>query len=625
MKRLLPILLCLLLLWGCAAPVAEPAIPTEVPPSIPPATTEEPGLHDPQCGVEVLTAGALKAYPLNRVDSLGIRRFGADLLLFSSSGLHKISTSPMQITEEKLTNFILAPSDAAVQVGQNGVAYFDDSARQLVFLDTRLREVRRMDLPKALTGYPALSADRKNLYYFTSDALRALNLETGLDRLVKQMSFQSQMVEKLHCDDQVLEYSCMDSDGNWLQAFVDVTTGGLLYETPGWVTLHTEGSRYFATTSDGSYTEKLTGISDSDVMMFYIPHLDVTVFPILEHNAVVTLAEARDVWILDYYDLSDGSRPYSLTLPDGWIPRSIIADVTPESLWMLFSDPLDGEDVLCRWDLAESAIEDDTVYVGIRRTAENPDEYGLSQCREIASDISSNYGVQVLLWQDALEIQPWDYYMSGEYQVLPIRDALSDLETVLSHFPEGFWKEAASRMGDGTLRIGLVRGIHGVSDTGALDSAAGVQFWEEETGNAYLCVRIGYELEQTLYHELFHVLESRVYSTCSIYDSWNKLNPQDFTYDYNYFDYLTRDDTVLISGDTQAFIDYYSMSFPKEDRARIMEYASMPGNEDYFRSDIMQQKLRTLCLGIREAYGLTTVAEPFLWEQYLDTPIHANG
>jgi hypothetical protein len=63
------------------------------------------------------------------------------------------------------------------------------------------------------------------------------------------------------------------------------------------------------------------------------------------------------------------------------------------------------------------------------------------------------------------------------------------------------------------------------------------------------------------------------------------------------------------------------MSFPKEDRARIMEYASTPDNESYFATVTMQKKLKQLCLGIRKAFGLQKCTEEFLWEQYLDTPI----
>jgi len=43
----------------------------------------------------------------------------------------------------------------------------------------------------------------------------------------------------------------------------------------------------------------------------------------------------------------------------------------------------------------------------------------------------------------------------------------------------------------------------------------------------------------------------------------------------------------------------------------------LPGNEALFQSDAMQRKLKALCDGIREAYGLRESPETFLWEQYL--------
>ena len=63
------------------------------------------------------------------------------------------------------------------------------------------------------------------------------------------------------------------------------------------------------------------------------------------------------------------------------------------------------------------------------------------------------------------------------------------------------------------------------------------------------------------------------------------------------------------------------MSFPKEDRARILEYAMTPGHEALFQATQMQAKLSQLCQGIREAYGLKKAEETFLWEQYLQTPL----
>ena len=128
--------------------------------------------------------------------------------------------------------------------------------------------------------------------------------------------------------------------------------------------------------------------------------------------------------------------------------------------------------------------------------------------------------------------------------------------------------------------------------------------------------------EKAFYHEIFHVLETRVLSRSIAYYRWDELNPKGFRYDNDYIANQSRDGSAYISDDTtRAFIDVYSMSFAKEDRARVFEYACMEGNGDYFRSATMQKKLRTLCQGIREAYELETSTEIFLWEQYLESPL----
>ena len=55
---------------------------------------------------------------------------------------------------------------------------------------------------------------------------------------------------------------------------------------------------------------------------------------------------------------------------------------------------------------------------------------------------------------------------------------------------------------------------------------------------------------------------------------------------------------------------------------RIMEYAVEEGFAASFESEIMQKKLRTLCLGIRQAFDLQDSPEIFPWEQYLKTPLN---
>ena len=202
MKQLLMLILCLLLLCGCGAPTDSGTTPTADTPLPTEAPTEPIGLYDPGSELEARTGGAVKGYPLNRVDTQCLIPFGNDLLLLSGlqqTTLTKLSGENLHIAASITLDCLLSPENPSIQASEKGITYFDPRENDLVFLDIGLKEVRRVDIPETVTGQPALSADRKQLYYFTADALRSIDLDSGIDRLVRQMAFQHQFVNRLHC------------------------------------------------------------------------------------------------------------------------------------------------------------------------------------------------------------------------------------------------------------------------------------------------------------------------------------------------------------------------------------------------------------------------------------------
>ncbi len=627
MKRLFLVCLCLLLLCGCGTPVEPTAPATEQAPTATEAPTEPAGLYEPGSWLETATGGALKLYPLDSLDTQSVAAFGPDLLLLQttdSTTLTKLSGANLAVSASVTLDCCIYLEDPAVQISEKGVTYYDADRSELVFLDVNLKEVNRVQAPEGILGTPALAQDRKTLYYLTDTALRVLDLESGIDRLLKEMHFYNQTLAGLHFDGSMIECSVSDEFSDWRQLYLNAATGELLYETLDYLTLYTGGGRYFATHMDGIYPEKLTGTMESTVRVLLSPDPNANAFPVLDRGGVVTSSQVDGTVVFDYYELYDGIRPYSLQLPVDCYPWCFTAVPDENCLWFLWYDEERSSDILTRWDLEKSRIADDTVYIGARRTLDDPDQYGLEDCAAYAAQLSQKYGVQILTWTDATAFQPWDYTLEAEHQVTVLAEALNTLDTALSHFPPGFFEKSTSEMGDGVLRIGLVRGIYGLEDAGTLETAAGLQYWDDDF-NAHISLQVGNEMEQNLYHELFHVLESRILSRSQAFDTWDALNPAGFQYDYEYTSYNDRVDYSLLEDDTRAFIDFYAMTYPKEDRARIMEYAMMAGNAGYFSSEIMQAKLLAICTGIREAYGLESAAESFLWEQYLNEPIHAYG
>ena len=509
----------------------------------------------------------------------------------------------------------------ALLVSEKGITYCDSTRHSLVFLDTSLKEVRRISLPEQMLGEPCISHDRNILYYVTEDALRFIDLESGLDKLLRQMGDTACTLVGLHCDDTILE--CVTTSRDEAHTlFIDTKTGATLLDREGDDALWTLENRYFTTNWDGAYREVLTGISGQEPACMALPDPDAAIFPILNRDGLVTIT-ASDAPVIDYYDLTTGMRTASATLDQVRDPRSIQASAQEDCIWFLAGDPESGSDLLCRWDLLKSPVEDPDIYRSVRRNVEQPDTAGLESCRQTAEALSEKHDVELLVWQDAVAFQPWDYSLIPEYQVPLLQRNLQILDRALSAFPEGFLKKAASGTGSGKIRICLVRRILGNGNMdGTLKEAAGLQYWDRNA-NPYLCLAVRQEnLFRNAWLEMSHIFDSRVLTVCRAYDSWNSLNPAGFQYNYAAVTDLPIEGRRWTVGPNRAFLDLYSMTYPREDRARIMEFAVEEGFAASFESEIMQKKLRTLCLGIRQAFDLQDSPEIFPWEQYLKTPLN---
>lgn len=624
MKRLIAVLLLTLLLCGCGGQASDPTLPPSTDPAPAAAPTEPAGLYDPGHSLEEATGGALQAFPLKQDDAWGIIPMGDGLLLFSgqeNTTLTRLSGATLYETASAALSCFVSPASPTFQISDKGITYYDSDAQELVFLDTELKEVSRFSLPEGIQGEPALSGDRKLLYYCRADSLRCLDLETGIDRLLKEMTFPDQYIVSLHCGDTVLECGVRHEGGSVYELYISTQTGELLYESMESIDLWTQDDLYLAAAHDGVCREILVGSAHFGPSALETGVYEVTPVPVLELGGgiLITADAEQNETLLNYYDLHTGKRTASLTLP-GTAQLTDFSAGPDGRIWFLRHDEQERAGVICCWDTSRSAVSDDTVYLTPRRTADAPDLDGLEQCAEEAERLSEKHGVQIHVWQEAAAIQPWDYTLVPEYQVSLILHDLKLLDEALSLYPEGFFAEAASGSSSETLHLCLVRSILGNADSGVLDSANGLQFWDDRP-DAYICVTPGADMVQALHHELFHIIDSRVLSTCSAYDNWNELNPDGFSYDFDYIINLSRTEDELVSGETRAFIDAYSMSYPKEDRARMMEYAIGAGNSSYFESETMQRKLRQLCLGIREAFGLGKETAVYPWEQYLKEPL----
>ncbi len=618
MKRLIPIFLGLLLLCGCAAQPQPTTVPT-VPTTEYVEPTEPAGSYLPDSQIELATGGAVRLYPVTEESPYAMAVRGSDVLLFSGLD-HTVLTlmtgeNLYTVARTELDVYIY-PEDPSFCFSEHGITYYD-RAGSIVFLDEDLKEVSRKQTPEAMTESPILSHDRTKLYYCTADALRMLDLETGIDRLVKEMSFPSQWLERLLMNDSVLWCTVGDEDGQ-TALFLSAETGELLYQRSSDIAVSTGGENYFAQTMEGMLPLNLFGRAGEDPQVLNPRDPFASVWYLADTNHTVCIGESQDGLHLDYMDLESGLCTASLTLSDMEHPMSVEGTAGTGLVYLLTCDA-EGNPHLLRWDTSLSLTGDETVYTGQRFTLENPDENGLALCEDRAYGLSQSYGVEILVGMDAVANEPWDFELYPEHQVPVIQQMLDQLEQLLQSYPDGFFTTLAEKTTQTPVRICLVRAMYGSPESGSLDTANGIQFWQEDA--AYVAMAPGSLFSQTFYHEMFHVIETCVYGHSNAYDDWNKLNPDGFEYDYDYIANQDREAEAYLVSETRSFIDTYSMSYPKEDRARIMEYAATEGNESYFLSDTMQKKLTALCTGIREAFDLREYPNVLPWEQYLEKPL----
>lgn len=609
MKRWLGVLLLLTLLSGCAD--TSPQDPTQATqaqtqPATQPPT--DPGLYDPENVIESQTACAVKAYTPDLSGCTGIMTMGEDLLLFEKDRL-------TLLTGEHLTEFtsveisgLPMPDSGLVQVRPDGVAYYDKTAKSVVFLTSNLRENIRLHLPEDIRSGAWLAPDWATVYYCTDSDIRVLDMKTGVSRLLKEQGAAKHTITGILLEGTALRCNVQLADGTVKTVLISTETGELLHEGAYLSSMVTWDDRYFLQQEESIVPELIFGDTQSEPKVIWPTGYGETHWVLPERNSIVTLQTEQGAARLDCYSLDSGLRTGSVRL-EGLEQISSVAGTAGGTVW------LRSGDTLYRWQPEKSPTEDAAIYTMHRYTREQPDEVGLSVAQKTAKTLEKRYQVELLLWNEAQTVVPWDYSFETEYLPRAYEKAFTILDSVMQNFPESFFTQAAERSVNGKLTIVLVRGIYGAAEKGTLASAGGIQYWLDE--NMYIALSLGQELERYFYHEMGHVIDTRVLSTSTAFYEWEKLNPPGFQYDNDYIANQNRQDEQYLRSADRWFIDMYSMSFAIEDRSRILEYASLPGNEAYFTSATMQAKLQRVCTGIRQAFGLEGDSRSFVWEQYL--------
>ena len=240
------------------------------------------------------------------------------------------------------------------------------------------------------------------------------------------------------------------------------------------------------------------------------------------------------------------------------------------------------------------------------------------QLFERADALSDRFGVDIRIPEQS-EINNANYDIYALDDMTFLRSALDALEEAMSLYPKDFFHQLTFGSMQ-TLRIELVGNI--TVKKGMEDSVGAADAFVQNMGSYLTIVINGYFVNTTkLFHEFAHVIDRRLEWDAknrqdALFDEvkWVSLQPKGFVYAWHYGEVPENIRSYL---DTGYFAYEYSLTYPTEDRATMMELA-MANNKNAFASGSgLRAKLQYYADCIRDAFDTTGWPEVAPWEQAL--------
>ena len=576
MKRLFPLILAILLFAGCGK---DPAMETTEP--LQTETTEDPRGDLPD-GVALdpeYTQAGVTRYDLNVWEIGSFREvcpYENGVALLEASGvLWMMDPVSGMVTGSYPDVFSVIGS------GANGFACAQSDTTLLTYT-YGISQGISWKLPGDIQGQPVVDMQEKNIYYCTPGKVFALDMSTGLTRLLREHKY-----EELHP---------VQAGGNVLlltagedKIVISTEDGRTLYDDRTMGVVAAYGDKLLVSGTESGVEMNLLRTADQVLWALDADLSSAIVMPGMEG---LLIRQDSDFCC---YSLKDGSLISQITLS----VREPHITALGSLVWIL------DDNILYCWDL--TAQTELTARESIRvsyYTDENPDREGLEQCRTRARSLEEQYGLSIHIWDEICGDGPVS--VEREYRVDVINTLLDRLEAVLPLMPEGF---IADTVQNGSFCVDLVKTVQ--------DGQPFAQFWHN--GDCHVAVTLSADMQEAFLTGLGWAVDTHILGNSRDLEYWNDENPQGFAYDYDYTLASQRDDTY-VTGENRYFTDKRAMAFPTEDRARVFYYAILPGNEEMFQSPALQEKLIMVCEGIREAYGLKKYESILPWEQYLEEP-----
>lgn len=600
MKRF-AVLLIVLLLGGCAVQTDSSVPEVIVPPE------SDTGLYDPHSEAETESRGALRRYNFGSLSCSAITAAWDGLLLFSETPEGTVLTWLTGVdgvpVHHMTLPFSLSPEDPSLQVTEQGFSCYDLQQRRIVLIRPTLEIEAQFEVPEDLVGSPILSRDGSQLCYTTDSQVRVLDRNTGISRLIYRFDDAELMLTALLDQEQILQCQAGETT-----LFLCTQSGTILQRVSSSACVTITQTGFYAKLTQGSTPLLVFGSNPEAVQTLTFPQSGTVGYFLPEIGCALGVRESHTGNTLSLYHLASGERRASLSL--GSIVPDCFVCAFDGSIWFLGFQ--DGTQALYRWDPEKSQVQDNRVYTSPYQSHQSQNPQHLEACNTLAQQLQSSHGIEICLYSRGMELPVGSYRLEQEHQAAVLQRELGQLEIFLGSFPEGVLQALAERFGGVT--ICLVRSFD--PGPGAPpDGFCSALYWDGYHPYIFLCSEA--DSQKVLAHTLCHLMDTVVINSSSAYDTWNQLNPTGFQYDCDYTANANRNSTAYLMDSNRFFVDMFSMSFPKEDRARIMEFAMAEGNAALFQGKALQNKLSRICTGIREAFGLKKHPAPLPWEQYL--------
>ena len=353
----------------------------------------------------------------------------------------------------------------------------------------------------------------------------------------------------------------------------------------------------------------------------------------LEEKTMATFVKNSDELLVTKM-LDDGSMDFYIYHPDGTFYSKMNLPGGAEGYWeslvwfeslggyLLTNIEAPGLDKLYFWDVSVPTEGENIRLTEFKNEVQTGDAVPEDLYKK-AQMIGDKYGVTIKIAEQC-DTDYEDYTVEQNLNADKISRGLDIIDLSLSSYPEGF----IDQLYFGYFReieMNLMGNIYAVNQVeenkNGFDSFIAFVQGNEEKYVMVFDLSRGQLMEQDLYHEFSHLIDNKLQNMNDngkqvkfSEEGWAALNPDGFEYCYSYTDVP---ESYYYDGYDDYFIDIYSRTFPKEDRARVMEYAMIGAEFCFDTYPGLVDKIEYYSECIRDAFDTTGWPEVTKWEEML--------